>query len=118
MNQKENEKMRTGMSSMLGLNRPRTETPAYTSREMQKIQAEDVHSKEAPSVGRRGRPRLGEESRWKKENSYTTTLVLNKERYLRISEIAYEERMSRKDVIDKFLEMGIRAYEKNPGVLK
>lgn len=117
MKSKETETMRTGMSSMLGLGHAKTETPVFSSEEIRRMQVEEVRSQEAPSVGRRGRPKNGEVSNWNKNNSFTTTLVLNKERYLRVSEIAYEERMSRKDVFDRLLQLGLDAYENNHNII-
>ena len=46
------------------------------------------------------------------EKNYTTSIVFDKEQYVRLTEIAYEERLGKKETLYRLLALGIKEYEK------
>lgn len=69
-----------------------------------------------PVIGR-GRPRKGESPRWSSADSTFTSVTFNSEQYLKVREIAYQERLSIKETLFLLLSEGISKYEKT-GKLK
>lgn len=77
-----------------------------------------VRDNEAPSVARIGRPKRGEKySTWDESLSYTTTFCFNADNYIRLTEIAYAQRLSRKECLDRLLVYAMDALEKDPSII-
>lgn len=97
---------------------PAGKTPAKAETENRENEArKEIAGRRAPSVGR-GRPRKDEQREWDRSREFHTSIAMNRDQYLEVTDIAYEERQSLKVTMYKLLALGVKAYRKNPGLLQ
>lgn len=77
----------------------------------------EVAERKAPSV-MRGRPRKDENREWDRSREFHTSIAMNRDQYVELTDIAYEERISLKLAMNRLLAIGIREYRKKPGLLR
>lgn len=84
--------------------------------EREQAARDEVAERRAPSFSR-GRPRKDEQRDWDKSREFHTSICMNRDQYVEMTDIAYEARLSLKITMNKLLAAGIKAYRKNPNIL-
>lgn len=74
-----------------------------------------VKSLRAPSMGQ-GRP-VKSSTHWDKSRNFVTSATFDMDQYLKVTELAYEHRLSVKETLFRLIEAGIKAVEKKPEML-
>ncbi|MCR5760259.1 MAG: hypothetical protein K6G39_07885 [Bacteroidales bacterium] len=77
----------------------------------------EIAERRAPSVGR-GRPRRDEQRDWDKSREFHTSIAMNRDQYVELTDIAYEERLPLKLAMNRLLALGIKAYRKAPSSIR
>lgn len=88
--------------------KPKGAAPAWSQNRLSTIKRVNKLMPRMYNTGRVAKGRT--EKRWVPNRGYPTSFVFDAEQYVTIGEIAYEEKMTRKELVYRLLQEGLKKY--------